>query len=44
MRTCCPGSLAVTGNTRHFPTVWQGIEIVTPRRLLEDLSELTLNQ
>jgi uncharacterized protein len=27
----------VTGNTRDFPATWQGIEIVTPRRLLDGL-------
>lgn len=31
-------SWLVTGNTRDFPAVWEGTEIVTPRRFLDSLS------
>lgn len=34
----------VTGNTRDFPTAWQGTEIVTPRQFLDRLEEQAVAQ
>jgi hypothetical protein len=28
----------VTANIKDFPAAWQGVQIVTPRRMLGDLS------
>ena len=30
-------SWLVTGNVRHFPSTWQGTEVVTPRQFLDRL-------
>ena len=41
---CAQTALAdyiVTGNLKHFPAVWKGTEVVTPRRML-DIIESTI--
>jgi predicted nucleic acid-binding protein len=35
---CAPAAQAgylATGNLKHFPAMWKGTEVVTPRRLLD---------